>query len=99
MQREISDRGTPYMTSTETPGMQALYQTNLAFKDALPLSWQEGVFGFENPLLTEEEKKQYLEDIKDAGYRQQEYAGENIDEMKPEELRCLYPRQAGVKFQ
>lgn len=100
MQREISDRGTPYMTSNPSPGMEALFETNEAFRDALPLSWQEGMFGFENPLLTEEEKMQYLQDIKDAGWRRQEYGTEDdIDEMEPEELRSLYPRQAGVRFQ
>ena len=87
------------MDSLPSPGREAIYQTNAAFKDAMPLSWQEGVFGFENPLLTEEEKKQYLQDIKDAGWRKQEYDNEDIDEMEPEELRSLYPRQAGVRFQ
>ena len=99
MQRKISDRGTSYMDSLPSPVREAIYQTNAAFKDAMPLSWQEGVFGFENPLLTEEEKKQYLQDIKDAGWRKQEYDNEDIDEMEPEELRSLYPRQAGVRFQ
>ena len=100
MQREISDRGTSYLTSNPSPGMEAITQTSQAFKDALPLSWQEGMFGFENPLLTEEEKKQYLQDIKDTGWRKQEYGTEDdIDDMKPEELRSLYPRQAGVRFQ
>ncbi len=88
-----------YSSSNPTPGSMAMQQTLDAYRDALPLSWQEGMFGFENPLLTEEEKKQYLQDIKDAGWRQQEYDGEDIDEMKPEELRTLYPRQAGVRFQ
>ena len=84
---------------TLAPGREAKEKTDKEFRDALPLSWQEGVFGFENPLLTEEEKQQYLQDIKDAGWRQQESDGEDIDEMKPEELRSLYPRQAGVRFQ
>ena len=95
MQRKISDRGTSYMDSRPTPGREAFYETNEAFKDAMPLSWQEGVFGFENPLLTEEEKKQYLQDIVEREHSD----GEDIDEMEPEELRSLYPRQAGVRFQ
>ena len=96
MQRKISDRGTSYMDTQSSPGREALFETRAAFKDALPFSWQEGMFGFENPLLTEEEKRQYLQDIKGAGYRNY---GEDIDEMKPEELRSLYPRRAGVRFQ
>jgi len=96
---KIGDRGMRYLAQISSPGRVAFDETNEAFKDALPLSWQEGVFGFENPLLTEEEKNQYLQDIKDAGWRHQEYDGENIDEMKPEELRSLYPSRAGVKFQ
>lgn len=95
MQREISDRGTPYTTSNPSPGREALLQTNEAFRDALPLSWQEGVFGFENPLLTEEEKRQYLEDIDDPDGR---YATD-IDELVDVEMRSLYPRRAGVRFQ
>lgn len=87
------------MDSRPSPGREALYETNAAFKDALPLSWQEGMFGFENPLLTEEEKKQYLQDIVERGHLKQYDVGEDIDEMEPEELRSLYPRQAGVRFQ
>ena len=99
MQRELSDRGTSHLTSNPSPGREAIYETNAAFKDALPLSWQEGMFGFENPLLTEQEKKQYLQDIVDRGSLMQYQFGEDIDEMEPEELRSLYPRQAGVRFQ
>ena len=97
-ERLISDRGTPYERNIPSPGREAAEKTDKEFRDALPLSWQEGVFGFENPLLTEEEKKQYLQDIKDAGAATR-IDEEGIDEMKPEELRSLYPRQAGVRFQ
>jgi polyhydroxyalkanoate synthesis regulator phasin len=46
-------------------------------------------------LLTEEEKKQYLQDIVERGHPDEE----DIDEMEPEELRSLYPRRAKVRFQ
>jgi len=97
-QTQISDTGNPYGRSIPSPGREAAEKTNKEFRDALPFSWQEGMFGFENPLLTEEEKKQYLQDIKDAGTATR-IDEEGIDEMKPEELRILYPRQAGVRFQ
>ena len=78
--------------------MTATSATEKGFEDALPLAWKEGVFGFENPLLTEEEKRQYLEDIKQAEKRRKTEHQVNIDEMEPSDLRSLYPKQAGVRF-
>jgi hypothetical protein len=95
LQTQISDRGTSYKRNISSPGREAEEKTDRVFSDALPLSWQEGVFGFENPLLTEEEKKQYLQDIVERGHPDEE----DIDEMEPEELRSLYPRRAKVRFQ
>ena len=90
----ISDRGKPYRRNISSPGREAAEKTDREFRNALPLPWQEGVFGLENPLLTEEEKKRYLQDIKSGTWDNEE----NIDEIKPEELPSLYPKRAGVRF-
>jgi hypothetical protein len=100
LEQRISDLGTPYKHIQLSPAINATSKTDRAFEDALPLAWKEGVFGFENPLLTEEEKRQYLEDIKEAEGRRNSHMQSisGIDEMEPSELRSLYPTQAGVKF-
>lgn len=69
------------------------------YKDALPLAWQQGVFGFENPLLTEAEKQAYLDDINihEKRVSRDNYEAD-VRERPPEELRALYPKQAGVRF-
>jgi len=93
---KVSDLGNRYSYHEYSPGMAAIERVNDAYRDALPLSWQEGVFGLENPLLTEEEKRQYLQDIKTAATYKDE---EELERMQPSELRGLYPKQAGVRFQ
>ena len=64
------------------------------YRDALPLAWQQGVFGLENPLLTEAEKQAYIDDIN----RHENLPGKDVRERPPEELRALYPKQTGVRF-
>lgn len=94
----ISDFGTPYMHTRLTPAMTTRTATERGFEDALPLAWKEGVFGFENPLLTEEEKRQYIEDIKESEGRRNPNRRVDIDKIKPSELRSLYPTKTGVRF-
>ena len=93
---KVSDLGNRYSYHNLAPGNEVMERVSEAYRDALPFSWQEGVFGLENPLLTEEEKRQYLQDIKTAGTYEDE---EELDRMQPSELRSLYPKQAGVRFQ
>jgi hypothetical protein len=69
------------------------------FHNALPLAWQQGVFGLENPLLTEAEKEAYIADI---NRQERRPTGDNYEadvrNQPPEKLRTLYPKQAGVRF-
>ena len=69
------------------------------YSDALPLAWQQGVFGLENPLLTEAEKEAYLDDINRHEKRidRDDYRTD-VREQPPEKLRALYPKQTGVRF-
>jgi hypothetical protein len=69
------------------------------FRGALPLAWQQGVFGLENPLLTEAEKEAYIADINRQERRPTGYNYEaDVTNLPPEKLRTLYPKQAGVRF-
>jgi len=69
------------------------------YSDALPLAWQQGVFGLENPLLTEAEKLAYIEDINRHEKRPTGYNYEaDVMNQPPEKLRTLYPKKTGVRF-
>ena len=69
------------------------------FRDALPLAWQQGVFGLENPLLTEAEKQAYIDDINRHEKRETGYNYEaDVRDQPPEKLRTLYPKKTGVRF-
>ena len=69
------------------------------YRDALPLAWQQGVFGLENPLLTEAEKEAYIADINRQERRPTGYNYEaDVREQPPEKLRVLYPKRTGVRF-
>ena len=94
-QSKISDLGNRFSYFVNAPAKETIERVNEAYSDALPLSWQEGVFGLENPLLTEEEKRRYYADIRDAGTPGDK---EEMDRMQPSEARVLYPTQAGVRF-
>ena len=76
-----------------TPARFIQRQVDKKYKEALPMSWQQGVFGLENPLLTEEEKRNYIADINAKTTRSQP-----VDYFEEEELPVLYPKRAGVRY-
>ena len=82
-----------------TPALDAKRKTRIAMDTALPAAWEQGVFGLENPILTEAEKQAYIDDInRKQGSQLFGEKDVSLDEFKPEELPTLYPRQAGVRF-
>lgn len=85
-----------WRTPFATPSKTARRQVESNFSDALPLAWQQGVFGLENPLLTEAEKEAYLKDIENMRYMDDDTTP--IRDIDPKKLRSLYPKQAGVRF-
>lgn len=90
-----------WRTPFPTPSKIARRQVESNFSDALPPAWQQGVFGLENPLLTEAEKEAYLKDIENMRIARMGYSDDDITPIKdidPKKLRSLYPKQAGVRY-
>lgn len=82
-----------------TPANRAIRAVRNNWNDALPTSWKEGKFGFENPILTEEEKDAYIQDLQTT----HELASlpwqlEKRPNIVPSENRALYPSKTGVRF-
>lgn len=77
-----------------TPAAKALKQAQKAQREAIPFRWRQGVFGFENPLLTEAEKEDYLDQLDVQNWRDDT----PIREKERKDLPTLYPKEAGVRF-
>lgn len=82
-----------------SPAVRAINAVSENWNDALPTSWKEGKFGFENPLLTEEEKEAYIRDLQDT-YERTAYSEELKERPKiePSKSRTLYPSKHGVRI-
>lgn len=82
-----------------TPAQEAIMTVRDNWNHALPTSWKEGKFGFENPLLTEKEKEAYIRDLQDA-YEKTAFSWDLKERPKiePSESRTLYPSKHGVRF-
>tara|TARA_R100000654_G_scaffold1537_6_gene5620 strand:- start:1662 stop:3029 length:1368 start_codon:yes stop_codon:yes gene_type:complete len=96
----FSLRDTP--SGPNSLGRKTLNQVDAEIGNSLPLNLKEGVFGLENPLLTEAEKQAYIDDInrrRDDPHASMFDEDElKIDEYDKENLPVLYPKQAGVRF-
>jgi len=94
-----SDRLTRDGWREVTPAVKAINAVKNKWNDALPTSWKEGKFGFENPLLTEEEKEAYIRDLQDQ-YERTAFSWDLKERPKiePSESRTLYPSKHGVRF-
>ena len=96
---EGTDAGRRERRGPPTAAVKANRLVGSEYRDALPLAWQQGVFGFENPLLTEAEKQAFLDDINRHEKRiSRDIYEADVRKRPPEELRALYPKQTGVRF-
>lgn len=96
-QRERGGRSGNFKVPTAAARADKLVEEE--FRGALPLAWQQGVFGLENPLLTEAEKQAYIDDINRHEKRETGYNYEaDVRNQPPEKLRTLYPKRTGVRF-
>jgi hypothetical protein len=77
-----------------TPAAKALKQAQKAQQEAIPFRWEQGVFGLENPLLTDAEKEDYLDQMEVQNWRDDI----PIREKERKDLPTLYPKEAGVRF-
>jgi len=62
-----------------------------AFRNAIPVSWKEGHFGLENPILTDAEKANYIRQLEE---QQKNQPFSHVDE----DNTVLYPKKTGVRF-
>ena len=79
-----------------SPAQQAVEDVGSAYHQNLPMAWEQGVFGLENPILTDEEKLMYIKDIERNV--NDPYDATKIDEIDRKNLPSLYPKEAGVRF-
>lgn len=62
-----------------------------AFHNTIPVSWKEGHFGLENPILTDAEKANYIRQLEE---QQKNQPFSHVDE----DNMVLYPKKTGVRF-
>lgn len=62
-----------------------------AFRNTIPVSWKEGHFGLENPILTDAEKANYIRQLEE---QQKNQPFPQVDE----DNTVLYPKKTGVRF-
>jgi len=62
-----------------------------AFRNTIPVSWKEGHFGLENPILTDAEKANYIRQLEE---QQKNQPFSHVDE----DNTVLYPKKTGVRF-
>ena len=62
-----------------------------AFRNTIPVSWKEGHFGLENPILTDAEKANYIRQLEE---QQEHQPFSHVDE----DNTVLYPKKTGVRF-
>jgi len=84
------DKGVKFthqMRRENRPAQKAIME---AYRNTIPVSWKEGHFGLENPILTDAEKANYIRQLEE----QQRF----FPPSRVEDSTTLYPKKTGVRF-